>query len=181
MRRHTMRACAAMAACVLFAVAASAHGTRAQIARGRYLAASIGCTDCHTAGHLLGHPDNAHYLGGSDVGFPIPGQGVFVGPNLTPDKTGLKDWTTDQIVAAITAGERPDGRILAPVMPWRNFAHLTRSDAWAIALYLKSLPPIARKTAGPFGPNETPGVLVMTVVPGKVYTRAQTSETTASR
>ena len=181
MLRHTMRACAAMAACLVFAGTASAHGTGAQIARGRYLVSSIGCTDCHTPGHLLGHPDNAHYLGGSDVGFPIPGQGVFVGPNLTPDSTGLGDWTVAQIATAITTGERPDGRILAPVMPWRNFAHLTKSDARAIALYLKSIPPVAHKVPGPFGPHETPGVLVMTVVPGSDYADKQKPEKTATR
>ena len=51
----------------------------------------------------------ARFLGGSEVGFEIPGVGVFHGPNLTPDKaTGLGDWTDAQIVAAIQKGQRPD-------------------------------------------------------------------------
>ena len=58
--------------------------------RGRYLVTIAGCSDCHTPGALLGAPDMKRYLGGSDVGFAIPGPGVFVGENLTPDKdTGL--------------------------------------------------------------------------------------------
>jgi len=106
------------------------------------------------------------------IGFAIPGQGVFVGPNLTSDKqTGLGNWTAEQIVAAITEGKRPDGRVLAPVMPSQNFAHLTKSDALAVAAYLKSLPPISNKVPGPFGPGETPTSLVMSVQPGDVYAK----------
>jgi mono/diheme cytochrome c family protein len=141
------------------------------VARGKYLVTIGGCSDCHTPGSFLGHPDMARFLAGSDVGFGTPG-GVFVGPNLTPDDaTGLGKWTAAQIVAAITTGTRPDGRILAPVMPWRGLAHLTRSDALAIAAYLKSLPPVSNQVAGPFGPGEPPTVFVMTVLPGGVYAR----------
>jgi hypothetical protein len=110
------------------------------------------------------------YLGGSDVGFALPGAGVFVGPNLTPDKgTGLGAWTEQQIVTAFTTGVRPDGRILAPIMPWRDLAHLSKADALAIAAYLKTLPPFSHQVAGPFGPTEKPTVFVMTVLPAEVY------------
>jgi mono/diheme cytochrome c family protein len=126
----------------------------AQIERGKYLTTIGGCTDCHTPGHFLGKPDMAKYLGGSDVGFEIPGLGTFVGPNLTPDKeTGLGNWTDDQIVAAITTGKRPDGRMLAPAMPYMGLQALTRDDALAIAAYLKSLPAVKNKVPGPFGPK----------------------------
>ena len=40
-------------------------------------------------------------------------------------------------------GVRPDGRILAPVMPWHSYAALTDSDAQALAAYLKDLKPVA--------------------------------------
>ncbi len=148
------------------------HAADRQVARGQYLVEVAGCSDCHTPGGLLGQPDATRYLGGSDVGLAIPGHGVFVGPNLTPDKqTGLGSWSAEQIAAAITSGKRPDGRMLAPVMPWQDFSHLTRSDALAIAAYLKSLPPIGNKVPGPFGPAETPSVLVMSVQPGDVYAK----------
>ena len=76
---------------------ASAQDT-AQIARGRYLVEGpAGCGDCHTPGGLSGKPDLTRYLGGSDVGLAVPGLGVFVPPNLTPDnETGLGNWTTEQ-------------------------------------------------------------------------------------
>src|SRR5271165_7420523 len=74
----------------------------AQVARGRYLVTIAGCSDCHTPGALIGSPDMKRYLGGSDVGFSIPGEGVLVGNNLTPDaETGLGNWTADQVVTAI--------------------------------------------------------------------------------
>jgi mono/diheme cytochrome c family protein len=143
-----------------------------QVDRGKYLVMLGGCNDCHTSGGLHGMPDMTKFLGGSDVGFAIPGQGVFVGRNLTPDKaTGLGDWTTQQIVDALTKGERPDGRILAPVMPWRALSKLTQTDALAMAAYLKSLPPVRNAVPGPFGPNETPTVLVSTVLPGDVFAK----------
>ena len=142
-----------------------------QIARGKYLVSIAGCGDCHTPGSLMGKPDMKQMLGGSDVGFAMPG-GVFVGPNLTPDnETGLGKWTTEQIVTAITKGERPDKRMLAPIMPYDELASLTRSDALAIVAYLRSLPPVSRKVPGPFGPNDTPTVFVMSVQPGEVYAK----------
>ena len=94
----------ALTASVCLAFPASADD--AQVARGRFLVTIAGCSDCHTHGALLGSPDMKRYLGGSDVGFAIPGAGVFVGANLTPDKeTGLGSWTDEQIIAAIRAGK----------------------------------------------------------------------------
>ena len=136
----------------------------ANLERGKYLVAVISCTDCHTNGSLVGKPDMAHFLGGSDIGFAIPGLGFFYGPNLTPDPdTGLGGWTREQIVMAITRGERPDGRILAPIMPWHSFAKLTPEDADAMAAYLQSLPPVKHKVPGPFGAAEKPTAPYMTV------------------
>ena len=56
-----------------------------QIERGKYLVTLGGCNDCHTPDYFFGKPDMARFLGGSDVGFEMPGLGTFVGPNLTPD------------------------------------------------------------------------------------------------
>jgi mono/diheme cytochrome c family protein len=137
-----------------------------EVAHGKYLVQLAGCTDCHTPGHLLGKPDMSRFLAGSDVGFEVVGLGIFVGPNLTPDKkTGLGRWTTEEITTALQTGMRPDGRILAPIMPWRAYAGLTKADVMAIAGYLKSLPPVHHKVGGPFAPGEKPGVFRMTLVP----------------
>jgi mono/diheme cytochrome c family protein len=160
----------ALAAFALLAFTGSATGADNQLARGKYLTSIIPCTDCHTAGTFLGKPDMAHYLGGSDVGFEIPGLGVFYAPNLTPDKdTGLGKWSNEEIATAITTGKRPDGRMLAPAMPVESLKHLTHEDALAIAAYLKSLAPIKNKVPGPFGPGEKPTSFVYQVVPPDHY------------
>jgi mono/diheme cytochrome c family protein len=138
----------------------------AAIARGKYLVTIAGCHDCHTPGYFLGKPDMARYLGGSEVGFELPGLGVFHGPNLTPDKaTGLGNWTDQQIVEAFQQGKRPDNRMLAPIMPYHAFANLTPQDAQAIVAFLRSVPAVSNKVPGPFGPTETPTSFVMKVVP----------------
>jgi mono/diheme cytochrome c family protein len=144
---------------------ADARADSSAIERGKYLVSVMSCTDCHTDGALIGKPDMEHFLGGSSIGFEIPGFGFFYGPNLTSDpETGLGSWSETQIATAFTKGMRPDGRELAPIMPWRSFSNLTSSDAGAIAAYLKSLPPVQHKVPGPFGANQKPTAPYMTVV-----------------
>ena len=163
MSPHRLLASTAIAIALL-PVTAQAAGPAFE--RGKYLVTIAGCGDCHTPGTFLGKPDLKRVLGGSDVGFEIPGAGSFYGPNLTPDKeTGLGKWTRQQIVTAIRTGVRPDGRRLAPIMPWPAFSHLTDADANAIAAYLGTLPAVKNKVPGPFGPNEKPTSFVMKVVP----------------
>ena len=155
----------------VYGLAAASAGD-AEVERGKYLVTISGCNDCHTPGSFLGKPDFSRALAGSEVGFAIPGLGVFVGRNLTPDKeTGLGNWTDDQIISAFTAGVRPDGRRLAPIMPWRDLSHLTSDDAHAIVAYLRSLPPVKNAVPGPFGPKEVPSTLVFTIIPGGVYAK----------
>jgi mono/diheme cytochrome c family protein len=147
-----------------------AQAASRQVDRGKYLVSIIPCTDCHTPGTFLGHPDMSRYLGGSDVGFEVPGLGVFYGSNLTPDNdTGLGKWSIGQIAAAIRAGKTPDGRTLAPPMPVDSFKHLTKSDALAIAAYLKTLKPVKHQVPGPFGPTQKPTSFVYQVIPAGKY------------
>jgi mono/diheme cytochrome c family protein len=151
-----------------FGLVTTGSAQQSQVERGKYLVTLGSCTDCHTPGFFFGKPDMARYLGGSEVGFEIPGLGVFHGPNLTPDgETGIGNWTVAQIVTAIQTGKRADGRELAPIMPWRALANLTKDDATAIAVFLKSIPPVKNKVPGPFGPNDKATQFVMKVVPGE--------------
>jgi mono/diheme cytochrome c family protein len=157
------------AALLLAGIGWSDHGRASgtQVERGKYLVTLMGCGDCHTPGYFFGKPDMAHMLSGGDVAFEVPGLGAFVPPNLTPDDaTGIGKWSKKEIVTAITTGKIPDGRVLAPPMPWRDFAILTKRDANAIADFLKSLPPVKHPIPGPFGPNEKPTVFVYRIVPG---------------
>jgi len=161
-----------LAAAAVLGASVAAQADEDQVARGKYLVTLGGCNDCHTPGAFLGKPDFSRSLAGSEVGFAIPGLGVFAGPNLTPDnETGLGKWTDDQIIAAITAGTTPEGRRLAPIMPYAALSHLTSDDAHAIVAYLRSLPPVKNAAPGPFGPKEIPSTLVFVIVPGDVYAK----------
>jgi mono/diheme cytochrome c family protein len=55
-------------------VAEAQRADGSQITRGKYLVTLGGCNDCHTPGYFFGTPDMSRFLGGSDVGFEIPGQ-----------------------------------------------------------------------------------------------------------
>jgi mono/diheme cytochrome c family protein len=168
MRASTCIALAAAAVATVAAAATLLPKARAEspVERGKYLVVVASCNDCHTPGFFLGNPDKAKYLGGSDVGFEIPGLGVFPGRNITPDKeTGIGNWTTDQIVTALMTGKRPDGRMLAPIMPYPSFVNLTKEDATAIAAYLQSVPPVKNVVAGPFQPGEKVSIFTFRVLP----------------
>ena len=137
------------------------------VERGKYLATTMGCVDCHNIGSFSPTPDEGH-LQGATIGFEIPGMGVFYPPNLTPDpQAGLGKWTRREIVAAIRTGKRPDGRVLAPIMPWRNYAILTDRDSNALAAYLKSLPPSPHKVPGPSTKESAPQPYLPVAPPAK--------------
>lgn len=154
-------------AIIVTAAYLAASGARGEtpVERGKYLAAIMDCTGCHTTGALAGQPDPAMFLAGSTIGFGIPGFGIFYPPNLTPDvETGLGAWSEQQIIDAVRMGMRPDGRGLVPIMPWPSYAALTDSDAQALAAYLKSLPPISHAAPPLTGPDEKAPAPYLTVV-----------------
>jgi mono/diheme cytochrome c family protein len=158
------RADAVTAALVALVAASSAAAAEDKIKRGAYLAAIMDCMGCHTPGVLMGKPDTTRHLAGSEVGFAIPGLGIFYPPNLTPDReTGLGAWSEPDIVKTVRTGTRPDGRQLAPVMPYQSYAALTDADAQALAAYLKSLNPIRNKAPQMRGPDEKPTDPYLTV------------------
>jgi hypothetical protein len=71
----------------------------------------------------------------------------------------------------MTAGVRPDGRRLAPIMPYAGLSHLSSDDARAIVAYLRSLPPIKNAVPGPFRPKEAPSTPVFVIIPGEAYAK----------
>jgi mono/diheme cytochrome c family protein len=116
---------------------------------GRYLA-SVSCIECHT-------PSAAAPAQGLDWSKVFAGGRAF-GPilsaNLTPDRTGLADWTPDDIVSTLeTDHERGSGRALCGPMPGGcdRLGGLTQWDKQAIAAYLFTVPAVEN---GPFGCRE---------------------------
>jgi len=152
---------------LLTAIGLGAATARAEspVERGRYLVGIMDCTGCHSTGALVGQPDATHFLAGSDVGFQIPGLGIFYPPNLTPDaQTGLGNWSEQDIATALRTGVRPDGRELAPAMPWRSYASLSDADVQAVAAYLKTLPAVSHAVPPLTGASEEPPAPYFTVV-----------------
>lgn len=143
------------------------------IKRGEYLITSMGCNDCHSPKVMTDHgPDHDHtrLLSGHpadevlpkmpDKSFVAPGQWIlmnngitsFTGPwgtsfaaNLTPDESGIGNWTYDNFKIAIREGKfkgQENGRPLLPPMPWPNLKNLTEDDYANMWIYLRSLPPV---------------------------------------
>jgi len=107
-------------------------------------------------------------LAGSDIGFEMPGMGYVYPPNLTPDEeTGLGNWSDEEIITAFTTGMRPDGRQLAPMMPWMSYAHINSDDAAALVVYLRSLKPVKHKAPGPFAATDKPTAPYLSVIAPK--------------
>lgn len=139
-----------------------------QVERGLYLADLLGCGSCHTDGALAGNPVAERSLAGSRTGIAIssPMQkrypGVLYPSNLTPDsKTGIGNWSLEEIVTFLQSGEDHRGDQSLPVMPWPNYSRLTQDDATAIAMYLMSLAPVKHKVPSnvrPGTPAEAPFV-----------------------
>jgi mono/diheme cytochrome c family protein len=106
------------------------HPARLEIAAtadyGRYLAQT--CTGCHGEG-MSGGP-----IPGTPPNFPKP-------PNLTPDATGLADWTKADFYRVFREGKKRDGSALDTFMPWQSMSRFTDTELDALWAYLRSLPP----------------------------------------
>ncbi|MFN5527659.1 c-type cytochrome, partial [Bradyrhizobium sp.] len=95
------------------------------------------CAECHSPRNPLGGIVTAQrFAGGPDP----EGQG-FV-PNIT--QKGLFDWSESDISYFLETGQLPDGDSAGGSMARviRNTSQLTPDDRKAMAVYLKSLPPV---------------------------------------
>lgn len=151
-------------------VQASITAQSALVEQGKYIAQVAGCNDCHTnySPEYLVDPtkltlaqiktlafdgqnalDKKMYMAGGRLFDLGPGGKVYTA-NLTSDvETGLGGWTDEQIKVAIRSGQRPSGRVLVPVMPYRSFNAMADSDLDAVVAYLRTLPPIKNKVPDP--------------------------------
>jgi mono/diheme cytochrome c family protein len=121
------------------------EGTKAQIARGSYLANGVMvCMQCHSQRDFsfFAAPSKpgTEGIGGEihdqRLGFP----GRYISTNLTPYQ--LKKWTDGEIFRAITSGVNRDGKALFPIMPHPNFGQLDENDIKSIIAYLRTLEPV---------------------------------------
>ena len=138
---------------------------------GKYLVAIMGCGDCHSPKKpdpngpvvipetmLSGYPADRPIVKFTnkmikkgfaqfypDLTAAAGPWGVSFAANITPDRTGIGNWTEAQFKKAVTQGKYmgvENTRMLLPPMPWQDFSALRDADLHAIFLYLKSIKPV---------------------------------------
>ena len=149
---------------------------------GEYLVGIMGCNDCHSPKRmgekgpeiipelmLSGYPADRPVVEFKDSliqkGFAIfyPDLTAAIGPwgttfagNLTPDETGIGNWTEEQFKKALTEGKfkgLDNGRMMLPPMPWQNYVNMSDEDINAIFAYLKSIKAVSNVVPTPIPPS----------------------------
>jgi len=113
--------------------------------RGAYLSTALAhCGECHTPRTSMGGLDvDMHYAGS------IEGPEGELAPNITPtETTGIGSWSLKDITWYLQTGFKPNGDDAQGLMRElidEGYVHMKESDLKAIAVYLKSLPPIENR------------------------------------
>lgn len=116
--------------------------TPERMKRGKYLVEHVTvCLSCHSTrdwSHFEG-PIQAgtEGMGGEvfDESLGIPG--TLYASNITPAAIGK--WTDGDLLRTFTEGVNPKGKALFPLMPYKNYAHLSWDDAQSILVYIRTL------------------------------------------
>jgi len=130
-------------------IAAPARAPTEGIERGRYISGHVAhCQECHTPRTRIGTLDLSLHLAGNPAGIDDE-----VTPNITPEvKTGIGEWSEDEIVSLLQTGFLPNFDNVQGLMalviegiPEGGYKDMTKDDALAVARYLKSVPPIEHR------------------------------------
>jgi mono/diheme cytochrome c family protein len=120
-----------------------------RVSYGKYLVTAAGCNDCHSQAKQ-GVPLPGLELAGG-VTFPLPTGGVVRTANLTPDETGLGDWSRARFVGRFKSMDNEDAYPeVSPgdtntIMPWKVYAGMTEDDLAAIYDYLRTVPAVKNR------------------------------------
>jgi hypothetical protein len=100
-----------------------------------------GCIDCHSVRNakFYSQPVVPGTEGQGSIFIKDPGFGVLVAPNIT--SAALHDWSDGEILRALTGGVNRRGKALFPIMPYREFAAMSREDLYSVIAYLRTLAP----------------------------------------
>lgn len=122
--------------------------------RGRYLAGQVGvCIECHTPSAAGAVPVKLDSLfaggrgfGAEELGLPSPPFPATIwSANITPDSTGIRNVTAEQIRTLLLTGIDPEGDPICPPMPvgpTGAFGGLTAQDALDLGWYVTTIPPL---------------------------------------
>lgn len=125
-------------------VAAVTSVPTASVERGRYLVATSGCNDCHTAGYAEkgGTTPQADWLLGDSVGFRGP-WGVSYPANLRLTVQGMSEaeWLRFARVQRL------------PPMPWFNLRDMNDDDLRSMYRFIRSLGPRGERAPAAVAPS----------------------------
>lgn len=106
------------------------------IRQGEYLARAGDCVACHSA------KDGKPFAGGLPMETPI---GTIYSTNITPDKSGIGDYSFEDFDKAVRHGVAKNGSTLYPAMPYPSYARVTETDMQALyAYFMKGVAPVTQ-------------------------------------
>ena len=119
------------------AAMAAQDSSHALIQQGEYLARAGDCVACHTA--KGGKP----FAGGLAMETPI---GLIYSTNITPDKSGIGDYSFEDFDKAVRHGIAKNGSTLYPAMPYPSYARVNQADMQALyAYFMNGVKPVAQE------------------------------------
>ncbi|MCU1715752.1 cytochrome c [Pseudomonas sp. 5P_3.1_Bac2] len=119
------------------------------IEQGEYLARAGDCVACHTA--KGGQP----FAGGLPMETPI---GTLYSTNITPDDTGIGQYSYEDFERAVRQGIGKDGSSLYPAMPYPSYAKVSDADMQALyAYFMHGVTPVQQSNQ----PSDIPWPLSM--------------------
>ncbi len=157
-------------------------GFESQAKWGEHIVTISACHDCHSpkkmtalgpeidsTALLSGHPSyqpapdvdrkeletKGLVLAAADLTCWVGPWGVSFTANLTPDETGIGNWSEQQFMYAIRQGKfkgLAGSRSLLPPMPWQMYKHMTDEEMKAVFAFLKTIPPIKNIVPGAMPP-----------------------------
>ncbi len=137
--------------CAIFsatALADSSGSDHAKIDRGRYLAKTSGCNDCHSAGYMPseGTLPESLWLMGDSLGWQGPwGTTYAINLRLFASQMDEDEWVS----VVKTAKARPP-------MPWWVLHEMEEQDVRAIYAFIRSLPVEGTEAPAALEPGVTP-------------------------
>jgi len=131
-----------LATTFLAGVAAAPVWAQGDAKAGAYVFLATGGCACHTDRKNKG----PFLAGGRSLKTPF---GVIYGSNITPDRTGIEDWSEADFVRAMTEGVNEHGNEMYPVFPYTSFTRMTEEDLGNLWAYLRTVPPVQQRNKRP--------------------------------
>ncbi|WP_046786345.1 cytochrome c [Pseudomonas putida] len=112
------------------------EATDTLVKKGEYLARAGDCVACHTA--KGGKP----FAGGLPMETPI---GTVYSTNITPDATGIGQYSFEDFDLTVRKGVAKDGSTLYPAMPYPSYARVKDEDMRALyAYFMQGVQPVTQ-------------------------------------